>query len=38
MGGAVTTRDLTWRAVIAVVVLVAVVLVAHSPAGQWRFP
>jgi hypothetical protein len=32
-----TRRD-WWRVAVAVIVIVAVVLIAHSPIGSWRFP
>ena len=32
-----TRRD-WWRFAIAILVIAAVVLIAHSPIGSWKFP
>ena len=32
-----TSRD-WWRFAVAILVIVAVVVIAHSPIGQWRIP
>lgn len=32
------TRSDWWRFATAILILAAVVLIAHSPAGAWKFP
>ena len=32
-----TRRD-WWRFAAAILIITAVVLIAHSPAGSWKFP
>jgi hypothetical protein len=32
------TRGDWWRFAVAILIVVAVVLIAHSPIGAWKFP